>query len=766
MEFLECKSCSISVPFYPYVTYLYFIFGISEIVSMFGLVVYLRAKNNLMKYGHSPAILMPIYNIVVIFTMFFSIAIGLESLINVNRNLTTMKVVRYFAFHRCTEGVAILLLHRSLGRRAIRNAFIIGLVWGLASAIIPALFFVYVNYNAYWISMLFNYGILLLFYSICFLTPVSILHRRQALVNYSKYFMVIYLYMTTLFGLAYQSCEELTCYIEGAVCFIELISPYIILSALLEDSLFWQGLYSNVSTSNLNQPLLGMWELSRDTLSIFTDSIAHMETKMVPLIPFSSLKLNMNKFFPGGSARVYQGLLGNADVVAIKLLFCIELTQERVIDFCKEASILYSLQHPNILRCYGVSIMPPAIALVTEFCHLGSLFDFLYNTDVIMTEKGIADSLIQVSKSHTSSSRKSGSFWSNFMSLLSSNLSSSSASCNVLQSDSGLSANSGYRVSHYKSIPSSEHDIESMIKSNNKLHDITEEEENEENSSLIYPYDSNETKKTQSNRSRDTNEGAASQNTIQPNSLSLLFSYFAQNIYPSTPIAPTSPTQVATTGRANSLIVRRQFNRRNTVGSLYSVDEGFSKLTMNRSQTEEYLNVDVRVTDGSLGENTPSSETSTNRQLSFEFTDKVTRDSVVFKFQSIYGPDDTVDSDTTFFGGTKIDFSHQFKDNGENRDTLSPPTIEVSEAQTDSNLSQIPQSTLPPASATDVTPANIPGVHALVDRYELTIRGRESQREEHLGGIREKRSSSLTVSALSVSVCCFHYEQHPHIYMQ
>lgn len=55
-----------------------------------------------------------------------------------------------------------------------------------------------------------------------------------------------------------------------------------------------------------------------------------------------------------------------------------ELTQERIISFCEEATLLNSLQHENIVSCQGVAIMPPALSLVTEFCVHGSLFDFLH----------------------------------------------------------------------------------------------------------------------------------------------------------------------------------------------------------------------------------------------------------------------------------------------------------------------------------------------------------------------------------------------------
>jgi hypothetical protein len=85
-------------------------------------------------------------------------------------------------------------------------------------------------------------------------------------------------------------------------------------------------------------------------------------------------------YFSGGTARVYKGSF-QTNEVAIKFLFCIELTPDRIVDFCNEATMLNSLQHPNIVTCYGVAIMPPAISLVTEFCHYGSLFDFLHSLE-------------------------------------------------------------------------------------------------------------------------------------------------------------------------------------------------------------------------------------------------------------------------------------------------------------------------------------------------------------------------------------------------
>lgn len=60
------------------------------------------------------------------------------------------------------------------------------------------------------------------------------------------------------------------------------------------------------------------------------------------------------------------------------MLFTMELDAEVLRAFIQEARVLYSLRrHPNLLRCLGVAIMPPAACLVTEYCSGGSLFEVL-----------------------------------------------------------------------------------------------------------------------------------------------------------------------------------------------------------------------------------------------------------------------------------------------------------------------------------------------------------------------------------------------------
>lgn len=103
--------------------------------------------------------------------------------------------------------------------------------------------------------------------------------------------------------------------------------------------------------------------------------------KLVPVIHFGMLDIDMTGYNSGGFSRVYKATF-KRQRVALKLLFGMELNRESIVQFYKEAQILKDLEHPNIVSCVGVTIMPPAVGLIMEFCPFGSLFDFLYTKQI------------------------------------------------------------------------------------------------------------------------------------------------------------------------------------------------------------------------------------------------------------------------------------------------------------------------------------------------------------------------------------------------
>ena len=67
--------------------------------------------------------------------------------------------------------------------------------------------------------------------------------------------------------------------------------------------------------------------------------------------------------------------------VAIKCL-CRERMQSNPMDFLKEAAIMHSIEHENIVRLYGVVLDTDALMLVTELAHLRSLLECLKDSSL------------------------------------------------------------------------------------------------------------------------------------------------------------------------------------------------------------------------------------------------------------------------------------------------------------------------------------------------------------------------------------------------
>ncbi|RHY29506.1 hypothetical protein DYB32_005082 [Aphanomyces invadans] len=83
----------------------------------------------------------------------------------------------------------------------------------------------------------------------------------------------------------------------------------------------------------------------------------------------------------GSTSVVLRGRLQHAlrepEAVAIKLYTTWFVTDDEVRLFSKEAACNAQLSHPNIVRFYGLCVVPPSICLVFEFCDLGSLESIL-----------------------------------------------------------------------------------------------------------------------------------------------------------------------------------------------------------------------------------------------------------------------------------------------------------------------------------------------------------------------------------------------------
>ena len=152
-------------------------------------------------------------------------------------------------------------------------------------------------------------------------------------------------------------------------------SPIAVFAALRDDSEFWRGHTQALTDtggkghSNLNLPLAGRISLDSRAASTLAETLDTIQKKSrVKLLNFAYLNMTtaehgrLQVLGAGGTAKVYKGSYRD-EMVAVKLVYPPELTQEEVSGFLAEAAVLAEAgEHRNLVTTLGVCVMPPSIA--------------------------------------------------------------------------------------------------------------------------------------------------------------------------------------------------------------------------------------------------------------------------------------------------------------------------------------------------------------------------------------------------------------------
>jgi hypothetical protein len=287
-------------------------------------------------------------------------------------------------FHWLYEGLAIFLMRYGAGVAAIRKSLLYSFLWGIITFI--TYFYIYSisdssygqtqdKNNAFSIFLSYQ-AALFAFYSLFFLFPSSVLYRRPALEFYAKFNLI--LYGTTLIVGSIVDSDDTDAVCAGSVfIFLEVafVQPLVLFKTFQIDSQYWQGL-----KPEKGNPLAEVWDhVDIRTAETMAERLEEFNVERnLPILHFGLLDFDQNnQFVAGGFSRVYFGRY-RQEKVAFKILFAMELTPDDVSDFYREASLLASLKHENIVKCHGICVMPPALTMVLEHCIYGSLYDFLY----------------------------------------------------------------------------------------------------------------------------------------------------------------------------------------------------------------------------------------------------------------------------------------------------------------------------------------------------------------------------------------------------
>ncbi|KAI9911457.1 hypothetical protein PsorP6_008934 [Peronosclerospora sorghi] len=92
------------------------------------------------------------------------------------------------------------------------------------------------------------------------------------------------------------------------------------------------------------------------------------------VVDFSALDLDCI-IAQGSTSVVMRGTLRSSSPVpiALKIYTDVQVTNEEVQRFSRETALNVQLSHPNVVRFYGLCVVPPSISLIFEFCEYGAL---------------------------------------------------------------------------------------------------------------------------------------------------------------------------------------------------------------------------------------------------------------------------------------------------------------------------------------------------------------------------------------------------------
>lgn len=150
-----------------------------------------------------------------------------------------------------------------------------------------------------------------------------------------------------------------------------ILEPLVVWRVLKADTRYWRGVGKRACALQdcFQRENCLSERLSSDGLHVLIE----MNRKLV--IDFAYLEL-VRQLGVGSKSTVFQGTLKMKSLVAVKAYAPTSCSEDVVAAFSHEAAMCSVLNHPNIVRFYGMCIAPPTICFVFQLCQ-GSLADLL-----------------------------------------------------------------------------------------------------------------------------------------------------------------------------------------------------------------------------------------------------------------------------------------------------------------------------------------------------------------------------------------------------
>jgi hypothetical protein len=281
--------------FIGYSPFSYFMIGILEILTSCLIFIVLFHRKLLPAISNLTFItyVLPVYTSVVTPLLVVCFAIGVNSIIGIFTTDTGWLIIKWAILRFLCESLGIFLMHPGIGQQSSKRSVSRGLVWTALHCIAVSLA---LNFGSFRIMLLTVIGIMIelsFYYAILAFVPMKYLPRRPASFRYALCNLLLLLFQIfiLLTFLKAPNRNLFSCLTELSFSISEYLCFCVILYAFCEDSLFWQGLYTSADV-NLNEPLLGIWDMNKTEVNLVAESVFQLERRVVTIIPFSQLRVD------------------------------------------------------------------------------------------------------------------------------------------------------------------------------------------------------------------------------------------------------------------------------------------------------------------------------------------------------------------------------------------------------------------------------------------------------------------------------------------
>lgn len=226
----------------------YFLLGLLEVIfSTFILIIFFK-RNCFPSLSKSKMIsfIMPVYLAAVFILLLMGFLFGVDRILGFYPSNIILYIIKWFVIRWFTEGLSIFFLHIGVGTKSVRNSIFFGFLWSFTNCILIISTYYFAERAVFLAMVIFVVSHLFLFYTLLWLLPFELLHRRPAALQYSISNLILLLaqVLSIIVYASSSTTDGEECGIEMVFAVSEFVQLVVILQGFAKDSIFWQGISS------------------------------------------------------------------------------------------------------------------------------------------------------------------------------------------------------------------------------------------------------------------------------------------------------------------------------------------------------------------------------------------------------------------------------------------------------------------------------------------------------------------------------------------